>query len=208
MDKNSKGYAQFLLSLILSFVLITGIGYWAYKNGQIRLTPQQRLAPTPTPTLKTTANWKTYRNKKHGFVFKYPQVWVQKQSYGGKGEEWLIIFGIDKGRDNIITSTEPGNVELREFANNQNLSFREAIIDELSNTSPVPFDPEERRQVIINNLNNMEETTIHGHKVLINETSAYIFIEPEVVSLRTLTPSDGVHKILFNQILSTFKFTE
>src|SRR3989344_2021419 len=206
MDKNSKGYAQFLLSLIFTLIAFVGIGYYAYKNGQIRLTPQQRLAPTPTPTLKTTANWKTYRNKKHGFVFKYPQVWVQKQSYGGKGEEWLIIFGIDKGRDNIITSTEPGNVELREFANNQNLSFREAIIDELSNTSPVPFDPEERRQVIINNLNNMEETTIHGHKVLINETSAYIFIEPEVVSLRTLTPSDGVHKILFNQILSTFNF--
>ena len=77
MDKNSRGYAQFLLLLILSFVLITGIGYYAYKNGQIRFIPQGNLSPTPATD--ETANWIEYINTKHSYLVKYPENWIYKE---------------------------------------------------------------------------------------------------------------------------------
>ena len=208
MNKNQKGVIHFVLILGIALIALSFIGFNLYKNGDIFNTPSQGTSYTPKTSDDTTADWNTYRNKKHGFIFKYPQDWVQKQTYGEKSEEWLIIFGLHKGKDNIITLTEPGNVELREFANRQNLSFKEAIIDELSSTSPVPFDPDERKRIIINNLDDMEETIIQNHNVLIDETKAYVFINPEVISLRIQTPSDRAHKILFDQILSTFKFID
>lgn len=88
MNKNSKGttrynsisgFAHLFLLLVLSFVLIVGVGYCAYKNGQIKLTSQQTTTQhTPTPSFypkpnssTKTANWKTYRNEEYGFVTKY-----------------------------------------------------------------------------------------------------------------------------------------
>ncbi|HEX9600598.1 MAG TPA: hypothetical protein VF985_03835, partial [Mariniflexile sp.] len=69
------GFTHLLLILILSFILITGIGYWMYKNGQIKVAPSQNQEQdtlTTTPTPQIPSDWKTYRNEEYGFEFKYP----------------------------------------------------------------------------------------------------------------------------------------
>src|SRR3989344_8868013 len=69
---HNRGFAHFFLILALALIAVVGIGYYAYKNGQIRLTPPQDLSPSHTSQLESTANWKTYRNDMLGFEFKHP----------------------------------------------------------------------------------------------------------------------------------------
>ncbi len=50
MNKNSKGFADLLVIIVLAIITIGGIGYWAYKNGQIRFTRSQNNINAPSPT--------------------------------------------------------------------------------------------------------------------------------------------------------------
>lgn len=75
MKKNSKGIILLLPLLVVALFLIVGVGYYAYKNGQLSLIP--RSAPSPTQTTSQASNtdladWKTYRNEEFGFEIKYP----------------------------------------------------------------------------------------------------------------------------------------
>ncbi|OGM24371.1 hypothetical protein A2627_05505 [Candidatus Woesebacteria bacterium RIFCSPHIGHO2_01_FULL_39_28] len=86
MNKNSKGFVQIIIPIILTLVVLTGIGYFALKNGQTRLpdgrvkiNPSQNpviISPTSTPQDQPSngniTSWKTYTNTKYGFEFKYP----------------------------------------------------------------------------------------------------------------------------------------
>ena len=49
VNRNSKGFAHFLLLLLVVIFAFGGIGYYAYKNGQIKL-PSQKSLKTLTPT--------------------------------------------------------------------------------------------------------------------------------------------------------------
>lgn len=82
MAKISKGPDHIFLLIILVLIILGGIGYWAYKNSQIRFTPSQKQTPsTPSSTSMSEptanqvpdanlANWKTYTGS--GFSFQYP----------------------------------------------------------------------------------------------------------------------------------------
>lgn len=65
MNKNN-GFAPII---ILFIILILGTaGYFAYKNGGIKL----RDSVSPTPSIDPTADWKTFSNEKYHFSVKYP----------------------------------------------------------------------------------------------------------------------------------------
>jgi len=49
VHKNSKGVVDFLLILV-ALITITGIGYYAYKNRQIKFIPQQSSSESRTPS--------------------------------------------------------------------------------------------------------------------------------------------------------------
>jgi len=69
-----SGFAQFLVILAGGLVVILTIGFFAFKNGQIKLnssTSKSALSPTPTG-IDETANWKTYTNETYKYSFKYP----------------------------------------------------------------------------------------------------------------------------------------
>jgi len=63
-----KGIVHFLLLLTFAILAFGTIGYFAYKNQQIRFNKPTHVTPTPHQTV----NWKTYINDKYGFTFKYP----------------------------------------------------------------------------------------------------------------------------------------
>lgn len=100
------------IALIIIAVLILGGGYAVWKN--------QAPAPTPTPTdtniepptppstsLGTgnldISNWKTYRNDKYGFEFKYPP-YLSSESIGQKitavnlGDYYNPVYGLSVGK--------------------------------------------------------------------------------------------------------------
>lgn len=75
---------QVLIFLIIGILIIAGVGgyviYTNYSNNRSRITPSQNPViisqtpqPTPSPSPDETANWKIYTNK--DIYFKYPSDW-------------------------------------------------------------------------------------------------------------------------------------
>ena len=87
--KNQKGIIHLFVIIILALAVVGGIGYYAYKNGQIKSIPQGNLSPTPATD--ETANWKTYRNDKLGFELKHPSDFRDWEVWGSGYSDRLPI---------------------------------------------------------------------------------------------------------------------
>ena len=63
MIKNKQGFSAVALVIIIAVLAIGGYAVWQKQDNSLS-----------TPSVDTT-NWKTYRNDKYGFEFKYPNEW-------------------------------------------------------------------------------------------------------------------------------------
>lgn len=87
MRKNQSGFAHLILVIVIVLAGIGALGYFAFKNGQIKTAPSAEgdltnagtqpntststITLTPIPTSVSTANWKTYMSASKDFSFKY-----------------------------------------------------------------------------------------------------------------------------------------
>jgi len=81
---NQKGFAPIVIILIVVIILAGGVLIWQHsKTPREKVGVSEKTSPTSTASVKQpkepsitdneTANWKTYRNDKYGFSFKYPE---------------------------------------------------------------------------------------------------------------------------------------
>lgn len=65
---------------------------WAFQRGECKIGDSQKQVDT--------SDWKTYRNEKYGFEFKYPSFLKQAENKGNNNEEAGALINLDGKDDN------------------------------------------------------------------------------------------------------------
>jgi len=64
---------------VIGIGILIGIGGYLLGTKKSQ-PPVQKVIPQPSPTsIDETANWKTYENTQYGYLFKYPDTWAFKE---------------------------------------------------------------------------------------------------------------------------------
>ncbi len=219
-----KGFIPILIVIIIALAAIAGAYYFGTKKGNIIPTPTEapslvatnlptQTTPTVKPTIDPTANWKTFTSK-YGYSVKYPQ------NYSVKTGDWTEFgqsFGIQKNDEIVIRSIEQTkpkmagpygdliSLKLPE-ANPQHLSSEQWANEKLQSTDyPAKIVTHE---VVVNKIKSIQAYRADFPGIL------YVFV-PQNEKIYTLVHApSGIesekadYKQTFNQILSTFKFTQ
>ena len=213
MRKNSGGFALLLLLLGFALIIIAGIGYYAFKNGQIKLNPTENRAnspTTPSPNLDETANWEIYRHQKLGFEFKYPNNLLKSAESDNANPQrsyyYLYIGFIPKGSNptayDLITVTASNEHKtLKDYLDNYwcggsvNLSSITPIEELLIDGNPTQeIECDDESLPSFNVISKKGEFVYQISAYFGDEHSNYYNKEEAI--------------ILLNQILSTFQFTD
>jgi hypothetical protein len=148
------------------------------------------------------STWKTYVNKEYGFELKYPlRFQLAERLSSASGETYFIV----EFRDNNC-SIECSSMEISIRASNDK-TFEE-----------IKKDTEEHYAILYSQPVNLSEKPIAGRKAFVNppyETNlggVTVVNEKYIYSIFRAAPwhkieSNEIPETLFNQILSTFKFT-
>lgn len=188
---DQKGFISIILTLfILAVAAVAGYSYLGENLSQISLpAPKALVTPAPTNT-KETANWKTYTNSKYGYSIKYPSQWNTNSPPSGPGI--LIGQGPNEDQINIDTSLTKNAIMVESCKQTQQVfldnipASRCEFTQEISGERGVVYNPPiVSKTVYIEALHNGQYYSI------------------------VLTSDETSDKFkIFNQILSTFKFTD
>ncbi|OGM19912.1 hypothetical protein A2714_04210 [Candidatus Woesebacteria bacterium RIFCSPHIGHO2_01_FULL_38_9] len=201
MNKNSKGIAHLSILIVLALVVVGGIGYYAYKNGQIKIPSQNSAnvtSPTPTGTNVDITNWKIYSDDRFGFEFSYPS----KFTYQNNGN--LLP---PSSRGTVIGFLNNTEEQLNEFmivAVQTDVSLNEYIESRKICTDST-FTPSCRPTVPGSILNSLQIVTNEGQY-----SRVFTFVKHSDLLFEFSHQSGKVDEqflIEYNQILSTIKFT-
>lgn len=211
-------------SLIVILLLLIGIaGFITYKCYQLKketVTPTQpttQETTTPTPTTDPAENWETYTNTEYDYLIKYPS---DVELFEGSG-------GVERLQETILNLFGPKHIENSEYSDGFGITV--AVVKNPNNKTPDQFAQEYYQQAKENIDNKILEGDISKCKV---EST----VKDDIIGSRfthcTQSPGSGIVDIsewyvknnmtyqiyavlqnenyltVFNQILSTLKFTD
>ena len=197
MKNYSKGFVQIFILIILVLVGVGGIGYYAYKNGQIKFPPQNTTPINPSPTPDPTAVWKVYNDPEGKFSFKYPDRFVIATE--NKKE---VVFAFSNANAPIA--------QLRPFTVRSYLSLD---FTKLSNC----IDQGHKYPCIVLHLDgssvvtntaNQEFSEAFVLKSYDGLDFRYVQVYNKNIEIEIEPTDDKSLSKIFNQILSTFKFLD
>ncbi len=199
--------AKLVTSMFILIILLLGSSVFLfYQNSQLKKQVAALSTPSPTAsaTSDPTANWKTYKNDKYGFEFKYPTSY-QENTKISPPESNLDLFLAFTSQD---YETEYGGIVSGATLNGSIITISSGPLnpkdfvskrcDYLSRGSPQlecrTLTISERRAAIVFSQNPVYKT-------------AFIEKGNNIISLHLETAEKNVIDS-FDQIISTFKFTE
>lgn len=192
---NKKFMVTFVILMLFGSGAYAGIWYW----GNQQLT--QEVVPTFTPRIDETADWKIYTNTQYGFEFKYPnQIYISeagaifKEYQGPSGEKRWLWIGVAKA-----TQKEKVDLEGRNLGD----KYKTGLVD---NTIILIGGNKAEESIIVNYPATDEYLITAG---FFDKNSNLIYLNLEIDGNTIEVAKGDIKNInLFNQILSTFKFTD
>lgn len=191
-----KFFIAIVAILVVAGAACGGIWWWANH-------PLVSPHPVASPTLDPTADWKTYTNTEYGFEFKYPNdLYTEENEYAfrlkSSPRELYEIY--DGG------GARPEGVEGKDWVRGYTISVRKKDVNNISLISE-----DEDYQVIKLNYSNIEAYEIRAD---VPGTPPVYIKNPHIPNSfiemgygNGLENSNEAEKV-FDQILSTFKFTK
>lgn len=193
---NGSGIA--ILSMAIFILLsLAAVAFLYYQNQELKgmLSGYQTpiTSPTPTETGDPTTGWKTYTNSQIGFSFQYPSDWILKDGSGVTLTSYSIYKPLSDG------DVEP-ELTLHFF-----VAYHKGVTD-LAKwlTDNQAGEIVDTVKINGNNFSKIKGESLEDSLEYATQINASgilrIVIEPY--------PNEVVSDEIFNQILSTFKFTQ
>lgn len=201
--KTQMSKPNIFLIVLLSVLLIISIGitgFFAYQTQNLvkeltmlksgpTSTPEATVGPTATPD--PAADWKIYSDKNGSFSFKYPADWFLWNSLDGDS----VLLDESSFDPNLIV--EPDQVEIT-FTTTASKELVDPYLNNFTQTSQFKTG----NNVIFNIMDTSLGPKEDG------PASQYLFAQTVVSNnLYRFGLTKTTYKSVFDQILSTFKFT-
>ena len=198
-----KGFTTILILVGIVFVvIIAGGAYYLGKSGGTKQSPapvvtSQTPQPSPTSTVEEVSTWKIYNSKKYGYSFKYPTEWSSEEIIPARPDElteqncWEPAADIEMGVTVKKDSINSG--ELKGLGDNQI-----QISKSYSQVSGVLYRTR----------GTGEGGSLYRQDFIFTKNNNYYWISlsARYKGPNTTQTEESANKI-FDQILSTFKFT-
>ena len=216
MKKNQRGFADIIFILVI-VSLIGVVGVFAYRKGQLRREvdrkqPVQKESMTSVDEMgedvDQIANWETYSNQDFGVRFQYPKTlegYNLTASESTSGNSEIILrgrrddYGDTLMRIGVIEDKTPSKLTLEEFVE-KNTEGGESISEiNIAGRRGVKLLFIKGPYTIFS-----EEILAGAQELIITEHSnGYLYIKTSLI--KEVRPE---YPKYFDQILSTFEFTE
>ena len=202
MIRNVRFSVWFSLVLVSAFT----VGFLSWTKATFNWPYDQTFYPYPekhrqisnsTSTPSGVEGWKTYRNEEFGFEVKYPENWFTYDTYNSPcGDQYgdMVLFRKTKLTDCNVVDLVPANLWI--YVESKLRSLPKS--DEFDTYNP--YELAGVSGVVNYKTEKSEGPRVKDTKIYVNMTGKSYVIAHENTDYK------GGHEIIFDQILSTFKF--
>ncbi|PKL30867.1 hypothetical protein CVV43_05005 [Candidatus Saccharibacteria bacterium HGW-Saccharibacteria-1] len=201
--KSNTGNVQLIIIVVVSLIIVGGLGFVAWKNflqpKTITTDSKQTVTKTQaTSAIDKVASWNTYSSAKYGFKVKYPADMLDVSEKANIAAP--IIAAFDTNKDKNFSTDYP---TLRIFQYDTTLSSKDFA------ASITTGDVSRKKELSLNKLDSFEHTTTLNGKEL---RTVFVSNGKQVISFCMSDSSAGSREDIISnsnldQIVDTFKFT-
>jgi hypothetical protein len=194
MNQTQKGFSKYFI-IILVVLVIGGIGFYLWQQTRLAIIDNQ--IKEEDLTVDETANWKTYRSEDYNFEIKYPPEASMEIDPRFEGDVFNMLFPNEGAPISIYVYQNPQEYTLNSKELNQWIEKNDLSQKVLGETESIKIDNTDAIKYFANESGSPSPHTVLTSKgKFIYKIDAYIY------------EGSRINDIIFNQILSTFKFVD
>lgn len=209
-NMNQKGFSSIVLTAILAAVIIVaGVGYLIAKRSVPEvMQPTPTVSVNPAPFPNQTADWKNYRNEKYGYEIKYPAGTKLSDIDVSGGREIFMQLPYFSGKTNLIDKVLHIRTVISEF----NYGVEQpAFCASNAGTSNITINGIKfAKNDVSNDFSGTQGASVAIEYCAMKGNKAFKLVSQlNYDRYSQLSKFDAEKESeIFNQILSTFRFTE